>query len=124
MQISKPEKTKLDYLFTDFTVIYRYASLSKRILLCSLDRNGDHVFIPGQHTMCYTKCNAGGLRACSKSIENTIFTLKIMTILWILCEIFYSKLVHLFYQRSSYTLQYIMVPKYLVFAQRQGDVMP
>jgi hypothetical protein len=75
--------------------------------------------------MCYMKCKAGGLRACSKSFENTIFTLKIMTILWILIsEIFYSKLVHLLYQRSSYTLQYIMVPKCLVFAQRQGDVMP
>jgi hypothetical protein len=60
------------------------------------------------------------------SFENTctIFTLKIMTILWIFCKIFYTKLVHLLYQRSSYTLQYIMVPKCLVFAQRQGDVMP
>ena len=57
------------------------------------------------------------------SFVNTIFTVKIMTILWILCEIFYQ-LVHLLYQRSSYTLQYIMVPKCLVFAQIQGDVMP
>jgi hypothetical protein len=35
-----------------------------------------------------------------------------------------NKLVHLLYQRSSYTLEYIMVHKCLVFAQRQGDVMP
>ena len=68
--------------------------------------------------MCYTKCNAGGLRACSiYSFENTIFILKIMTILWMLYEILNAKLVHLLYQRSSYTLQYIMVPKFLVFAQ-------
>ena len=38
-------------------------------------RNGDHVFIPSQYTMCYTKCNAGGLRACS-------IVLKTQYLLW------------------------------------------
>jgi hypothetical protein len=42
-----------------------------------------------------------------------------MTILWISCEIFYTKLAHLLYE----TVPYIMHPKRLVFAQRQGRML-
>ena len=48
--------------------------------------------------------------------------------MWILCEIFHTKfdtkLVQLWYQRYSYTVEYNMPPESLDFPQRQGDVMP
>ena len=72
-----------------------------------------------QYTMCYTMCNAGGLRACCIVLKTKYLLLKIMTILRISCEIFYSKLVHLWYE----TVQYMMHPKRLVFSQRQGRML-
>jgi hypothetical protein len=87
------------------------------------------LYIPIYHCMCYTKCNAGGLRACSCACS---IVLKTQYLLWkswqysswILCEIFYTKLVHWLYETNSYRVQYIMLPKCLVFANWQGDVMP
>jgi hypothetical protein len=65
--------------------------------------------------MYYMKCNAGELRACSIVLK-TQYSQSV----WILCEIFYTKLGNLLYE----SVQNIMHPTRLVLAQRQGDVMP
>ena len=72
--------------------------------------------------MCYMKCKVGELRATSLqyTFENTIFTLKIMAIGLNFMEKFYSQLDNFLYE----SVQYIMHPTRLVFAERQGDVMP
>ena len=48
--------------------------------------------------------------------------------MWILCEKFYTKfdtkLVQLWHERYSYTVEYNMPPESLDFPQRQADVMP
>ena len=70
--------------------------------------------------MCYTKCNAGRLRASSIVLKTQYFMLKTMTILvCIICEIFYTELVYLLYKQIHMLCDITCVLK----VQRQGDVM-
>jgi hypothetical protein len=80
-------------------------------------RNGNHVLY--HYTMCYMKCKAGELRACSIVLKTQYLLWKSWKSVWILCKRFYSKLANVLYE----SVQYIMHPTRLVLAERQGDVI-